>query len=237
MTVLTMIQNVADELGLSRPSSVISNSTAQVKQLLQVANREGQALAKRGRWSAMIRENTFTITAAASQGALNGTVISDSDYLYMINGTMWNRTTDMPIIGPVSSAQWQTLQAFPVTGPYQQWMIRGKNLYLDPVPTATDSAAFDYMSSSWCESAGGAGQRTWQADTDVGLLDEDLMGLGIIWRWKRRIGADYSEEFMEYERQVMTDLGRDGGAETLHLDNAQGTRQAGIVIPIGSWNV
>ena len=39
-------------------------------------------------------------------------------------------------------------------------------------------------------------------DTDVPLFDEYLVKLGIIWRWYKRNGLPYEEEFNEYEREV-----------------------------------
>lgn len=240
MSLLTLIQNVATEVGISSPSSVIGNNDTQIQQLLQLAQQEGRLLASRGRWSALTKGAAFTLSLAADQGKLqNGgtAVVSDGDFDYMTNDTMWNDTTTLPILGPVSSRQWQTLQVFPVTGPYQQFMIRGNNLFIDPVPTSADTVVFDYQSTWWCEDSGGQGQDSWQDDSDVGRLDEKLMRLGILWRWLRRKGQDYSEEFAEYERQVLDALARDGGNEVMNLSTTHTRhREAGIVVPIGSWN-
>jgi len=207
-------------------------------QILELANKEGRLLAKRNsRWSAQIRENTWTITTAADQGVMNGTVVSDADFAYLLNDTMWNRTTTLPILGAVGSIDWQTLQAFPVTGPYQQYMLRGKNLFIDPAPTSADTGAFDYMSTSWCESSGGTGQKAWAADTDVGLLDEELMQLGIIWRWLARKGLNYAEDFAVYEAAVLDSIARDGGKPKLALNGGIRHRVPGVMVPLGSWSI
>ena len=240
MSLLTIVQDATDELGINKPTSVVGATDRQVIQLLALANREGRALARRGRWSALIRENTFTMnTSSKDQGAMNGTVVSDGDYQYMLGDTMWDRTTSLPITGAVNSVSWQTLQAFPVTGPYYQFQIRDdKHLYLDPQPGSADTVAFDYFSNSWCESSGGTAQTKWVADNDVGRLSEELMTLGLIWRWLRAKGLDYAEEFMEYERSVLDELATDGGKPQLSLESRdRDYRKAGVVIPIGSWNV
>ncbi len=103
MALLGMIQKVTARIGISTPTNVIGNSDSQVAQLLALAQEEGEDLRARFQWSALVRNNTFTITLAASQGALNGTVISDGDYDYITDQTMWNRTTSLPIIGPLNS--------------------------------------------------------------------------------------------------------------------------------------
>jgi len=236
MALLGMIQKVTARIGISTPTNVIGNSDSQVAQLLALAQEEGEDLRARFQWSALVRNNTFTITLAASQGALNGTVISDGDYDYITDQTMWNRTTSLPIIGPLNSRSYQTLQAFPVTGPYQQWMLRGKNLILDPVPTSADTAAFGYYSTSFCESSGGTAQQAWAADTDEGLLNESLMTLGIRWRWLKAKGLEYAEDFATYERRVTDAMARDGGNETLSLESRdRDYRQAGIIVPITGY--
>lgn len=236
MALLGMIQDVCDDIGLNRPVQIVGSTDAQIKQMLQIANREGRSLAARTQWKSMVRENTFTLALSKNQGVVNGTVVTDSDFDYPINETMWNRTTTLPILGPLDAREYQTLQAFPVTGPYQQFRFQGGHLYIDPIPTSADTVAFEYMSTSWCESSGGTGQSEWLDDTDVGLLDEELMKLGITWRWYQRKGLEYQEDYMEYERRVINAIGREGGAPIKRLDSHdRDYRQAGIVIPIGSW--
>lgn len=236
-----MIQSVTDRLGINRPTTVVGNSDTQTRQLLAIANEEGQELAGRGRWPGLIRTNSFTLSLAANQGALNGTVISDADYDYMIPDTFWNSTTSLPITGSLDSVDWRTLQAFPVTGPYQQFMIRdGNDLYIDPVPTSADTAAFDYYSTAWCEESDGTARSDgeWGADTDVGRLPERVMALGIRWRWKKEKGLDYGQDFETYEAAVADALSRASSKEVLSLEGGKDKfRQHGIVIPIGNWNV
>jgi len=236
MALLGMIQKVTDRLGLAQPSSVIGNNNAQITQLLALANEEGEELASRYCWSALQISHTFTIALSASQGAVNGTVVTNSDFDYYINDTFWNRTTSLPILGPTDAVEWQTLQAFPVTGPYQQHRFQGKNLYLDPVPTSADTGAFEYYSTHWCEDSGATGQSSWAADDDVGRLDENLMILGIRWRWKKAKGLDYAQDYDTYEQRLNDAMARDGGKRILNLESRnRDYRQAGVVIPIGSW--
>jgi len=238
MALLGMLQRSTRMLGIPVPTSIVGNTDAQVVQLLEIANAEGEELASRYGWEDMFLENTFTQVAAASQGLMNSAVVSAGDFDYVLNDTMWNRTTSLPILGPLSPTDWQTLQAFPVTGPYQQFKIERGTLYFDPVgANATDTIAFHYKSTSWCESSGGTGQKVWAADTDVGRLDETLMRLGIIWRWKAVKGLDYQQDFDNYERRVIDSMARDGGAPRLSLGGGVRNRLPGIMVPLGSWNL
>lgn len=39
-------------------------------------------------------------------------------------------------------------------------------------------------------------------NTDIPLFDEYLVKLGIVWRWYKRNGMPYEEEFNEYQQEV-----------------------------------
>ncbi len=60
-------------------------------------------------------------------------------------------------------------------------------------------------------------QPDWAADTDVALLDEDVIELGIIWRLQHRLGLDYGEEKAEFDNRLDLLIARDGGTATLDL--------------------
>ncbi len=239
MSLLTIVERVTDRIGITKPSAVVGNTDQQIVQLLALANEEGEDLANRYLWTALIRENTFTLTTGQrDQGAVNSTVVTDGDFEHYINDTFWDRTTSLPITGPLDSMEWQTLQAFPVTGPYLQHRFQGNRLYIDPAPTAADSTAFEYKSNAWCQSSGGTRQTSWQADNDTGIIDENLMTLGLRWRWLKTKGLDYAEDYATYESRVADAMARDGGKPLLSLEaRARDYRKAGVVIPVGSWNV
>ena len=241
MALLSMIQTVCRRVGIAVPTTVVGNADNQILQLLAIADEEGEDLGSQlaSGWVSQTREATFTMVATASQGEMNGTVVANGDFRYIINETLWNRTTSLPITGPVPPAEWETLQAFPVnTSPYEQWQLRGKDFYLYPTPAGGDTMAFQYMSNSFCETSGGVGQNTWQNDDDVGLLSETLMILGIRWRWLKTKGLEYAEDFNTYERRVVDAMARDGGAKIQNLEGRDYRhREAGIIIPVGSWTV
>lgn len=235
MTLLTIVQNACNELGISAPSTVIGNADSQVKQLLALSNREGKSLAARNYegWEELITEATHTTLNQADQGTIESIAPS---YKFIIGKTLFNRTTQRPLLGELSPQEWQLLQATPTSNVYDHFRIRGGNLLIDPIPDAGETLAFEYMSELWCESSGGTAQAAWEDDTDVGRLDEELLTLGLIWRWKAMKGFSYKEEFNEYERQVADALVRNTPKPTLSLINSKSQYQPGIFIPTGNWN-
>ena len=237
MSLLTLIQSVTPRIGLPKPTAVISNTDEQIIQLLEIAQEEGEELASRFPWSKMVFQNTFTVAASQDQGLFNSTIVTAGDYDYMIPETFWNQTTTVPFQGPLSVQEWETRLALGVTGPFPAWLERAGRMYLNPTPTlGTETGAFEYKSTFWCESSGLTGQAKWAADSDIGRLDERIMSLGVIWRWKEQKGLSYGENFTKYEKRVLDAYARDGGRPIL---NSGGRRVTGpnISAPIGTWNL
>jgi hypothetical protein len=98
MTLLTICQDAAKEIGIPSPSTLIGSTDTTNIQLTAAANREGKNLVSGYDWQVLIKEELHTTLAAESQGAL--TTIA-TDFLRFSNDTMWNRTTDRKYYGQV----------------------------------------------------------------------------------------------------------------------------------------
>jgi len=234
MTFLAIIQDASDEIGLPRPVSAISSSDTQVRQLVRQAQREGQMLARRHNWTALITEATHTTVATELQGVM--TTIAPG-FKWMVNNTQWNRSQQEAIGGPLTAPDWQILQSATITGPYYDYRIQNGNLFLYPAPTAGDTIAFEFMSANWCQSSTGTGQIKWLNDTDTGVIDEELMTLGTVVRYKKAKGLGYAEDLRDYEIEVNNAIARDGGRRILKLDETYSNREPEIRAPVGSWNL
>lgn len=233
MSLLTLIQNAADRVKLSRPSSVVSSTDPNARRLLALAQQEGVELAKRHAWQKITKEQTFTSTAAAAQ---TGAIPSDFDRI--IDGTFFNRTAKRHLEGPLNSQEWQFAQAVTATTIIEAFRFRGNSILITPTPTGTSTTyAFEYVSTQWCESSGGTDQSAWAADTDTGILSEELMTLGVVWRWLKSNGSTYDEAFRTYEMQVAQAIARDGGKPTLNAGKMHSNKPRGIFVPDGNWSL
>lgn len=236
MTVLSTIQYVAGRTGVTVPLSVLGTVDPQVLQLLRLLEEEGDDLRKRGPWNGIIKEASWSTTAAEDQGAV--TTLASSGFEYIKKDTFWDRTTKLSIMGPLDDSQWQARQALTSTGPRYCWRIRGGKMLINPVPAASHTFVFEYASKYWILGADGTTYKQYfTLDTDTILLPEDLVLMGLRWRWKKEKGFDYAEDFRTYEMQVKDALGRDGGKVTLSMDGTTRKPQPGIVVPDMSWNL
>ena len=232
MTLLTFVQNSCDIIGLTRPSVVIASQDQNVRTLLALAQVEGRELLDRYSWPATQIEKTHTSLAAELQGVM--TTLAPG-FSYITSGTFWDRTLTQPLTGPLSPIEWQALKARTATGPYPSYRLFGGKLYAYPAPSAGNTWVFEYQSTYFCQSSAGANQSAWAVDTDVGVLDENLMELGIIWRFKKKNGLDYSEDFRSYEQKIANEISRAGGRRILDMANGSAAMR-GVYIPEGSWS-
>jgi len=207
-----------------------------VLQLFRLLEEEGNDLARRGDWEGITFEATHTSLAAEDQGAI--TSIATNGYRVIKNGTFWDRTNKLPVLGPLSNAEWQTLKGVGTTGPRYHFRIRGGKVLVNPTPTAGYTWAFEYISKNWILGADGTTYKQYfTLDTDTILLPEDLVLMGLRWRWKKEKGFDYAEDFRTYETQVKDALGRDGGKRTLSMDGGSHSAKPGIFVPDMSWSL
>lgn len=232
MTLLTIVQGACDRIGLARPAAVLSSSEQQVRELLALANEEGLELSRRADWQALCKEQTFTSVATETQ-----TSMLPSDFDRFVPDTFWNRSKRRPFKGPVTPQEWQEIKAWTTAPLPEIFVYRGNNILVQPVPSAGDTFAYEYVSKNWCESSGGTDQDAWAADTDVGLLPERLIILGIVWRWKSMKGLPAADDATTYDVQVRQALLRDRPYRTISMAMGSRQRRPGIAVPDGDWNL
>lgn len=238
LTLLEIIQRVCRRIGIPSPNAVVSSIDLQIVQLLALVNEEGQELATGSSvglshdWQALQLEASFTTVASESQGAISTIA---PGFKYIIGGTVWDRTRRLPVYGSTDPQSWQNFQAWGVASPFPQYRVRGGVLLLMPVPAAGDSYYFEYQSRYWCTASDGETLKSeFSSDTDIPLLDDQLIITGLIWRWKSAKGFDYAEDFRKYQMAVTNAIARD--VEHPTLDMGRGSPSTGVVVPIGSWD-
>lgn len=234
MSLLTIVQRFCSRTGLAVPATVYGTADPQIRQIMALLEEEGNDLSGRGDWNELTFQATHTTTAAEDQGDIDS--IATNGYRYIKNNTFWDRTLQEPVYGPLNDQDWQAIKAMTVTGPRYQWRIRGGHLLSNPVPTAGHTWAFEYVSWNWMTDSTGATYRQYfAADGDLPLLPEEILTLGLRWRWKKEKGFDYAEDFRTYESMVKDALGRDGGKRTLNMGGDGEGKTPRVFLPAGSW--
>ncbi len=223
MTLLTICETAADETGLSRPSSVISNTNTTARQLLRYAIRTGRDLVKAHHPYLTKVGNLTTVSSQQSYDFEDDMSITDFDHF--VPSTQWDQSDSRRLI-PVSPNEWQEYQSGLATVSLNtRFRLRGKgrSLLLHETPTSAVTIQFEYISKNYCLSNAAAEQSVWTADNDTGVLDEELFEFGVIWRQLRRMGLSYSSEYSEYKSAIQQDLSRTRIAKRLSADGRTST--------------
>ena len=215
MSLLTICQDAANEVGVPSPSTVVGSTDTTNIQLLAAANREGKNLVAGYDWQTLIKEEAHTTLAAESQGDMSTIA---TDFLRFSNDTMWNRTTDRKYYGPLNNAQWQRLKASVSSGITNYFRIRGNALLFHPAPPAGESVFFEYIGKNWVITSGSSANATsFAADANTTVLDEDLITLGVIWRFLKQKGLPYDNQFQEYRLKLSEKQSKDGAKQIIRM--------------------
>ena len=228
MSLLSIVQDACDDIGFPAPDSVVGNSEA--SQYFRLLNREGEALS-RWPWEILVKEELTTMVAGDQDYAL------PSDYRYIIPTTQWSRDDQRNLIW-INSQEWQFFKGWTtVNSLNRRARIRNNQLEFEQEVLAGDAGkiiAYEYVSKFWSQTSGSVAQQKFTMDTDTGLLDEELLTLGLIWRIKKAKGLDWQPDFQEYQLQVDLAKARDGGMRNMRM-NENVMSHLGVNTPEGNY--
>lgn len=236
MALLNICQSIVTKVISNRPTVALSSSDPKVQQAIEYINEAGQELAARYTWQVLTNEKTFNTIAAESQGTILS--LTDPNFAFILNNIMWNRSQRRPVFGPRSPGEWQNLKATFMQGPWVQFRIRQNQLLFIPAPAAGQQIAFEWISKGWVSNAAGSVfAPSFAADDDVSLLDERVLALDALWRFKRANKLSYDEDYDKAEDAIKDLICRDGTKATLYLGGTTMDIWPGTVVPAGNWTL
>jgi len=182
MTLLTICQGLALNVGLESPTAVVTSSLREWAEAVQFANEAGEELARRVDWGVLHATTTLTGDGTNKVFTLTGSRLDAGVTVKTSTG----------YVRPLTQAEWNTLTATQGTPRY--FLLQGAILTLWPYLANAATVSVGYISKSWASSGA-----TFVADTDTALIDEGLLLKGLIVRWRRQKGMDYADQEAEYE--------------------------------------
>jgi hypothetical protein len=235
MTALTVAQRIADEVGIPRPGTLTGTTDQNARRLLAMINASGRRIMRRHDWRVLQKEATFTTVSGYDQGTLTS-LASDIDRARIVADTMWNRTQNDQIIGPVTPEEYQDEQSGVSASVVDRYYLRGTHLFLLPSATAGETVAFEYISKYWAQDTNGSGIDIISADTDDLLIDEELVILDACWRYNRAGGFEWEAQQLELEAMLKQAIAVDRPGKRLHLGMSRGLIPGQVRYPDGDWS-
>ena len=148
-TFAAVVSQAAIEMGLK--SAAISDpfivTDPNILQLNALLNALGLDLARRYQWTHLQKEHAFYTEANVSLYEM------PSDFLRLLDGTVWNRTDALPVPEGATPAQWQAMKSGTVVPIFQVSRIFGNLTQIHPVPSSAQIVAYEYQSGFWLTDA------------------------------------------------------------------------------------
>jgi len=193
LTLLTISQAVAKNIGIEPPQSIQSTNPDAVK-LVQFINEAGSELARRVDWNALTRRHQITGVGVDQEYALA------PDHDRFADG-MCVSADGYPIRGGLSADEWFSLT--PVDG--MPRFFRSANMMISfyPYPMLGQDIFVSYQSKNWAKDASGDAKPVMDTDGDESFLPDELLQRGAIWRFLRHLGRDFSDYLAEYEAAIV----------------------------------
>lgn len=236
MNILAIIREFCGRKGLPRPTLIIGNEDPSIIQMLGLCNAVIEDLADRGAWQVGTFSTTFTTVATEAQGTMR--TLFPYGYKALVNNSMYNQTTRLPVEGPISAVEWEAYKALPTGRIFPRYRIFQDQLWMQPAPVAGQTVGVEYESLyliTNTTSGVTVPVKYFTTDLDDFKLNEAILINGLSWMWASEKGLAYAETFSKYETLVVNALGRDGGAAALNLMGEDNRRRPGILVPSGNW--
>jgi hypothetical protein len=234
MSLLTITQSLTIKVLSSKPTVAAASTDPKTIQAIEYINEAGQELGSRYNWQALTNESSFVTLAAEVQGTIQA--IAGAGFSFIVNESMWNRTQRRPLFGPKSSSEWQNLKARFSSGPWISYRIRGNQLLFFPIPAAGQSVFFEWCTKFWAtDILGSTPKSSFTVDTDVALLDERVITLDALWRFKRANKLSYDEDYQKAQDAINDLIVRDGSKPRLNLQGPPAEFGPGIFVSAGNW--
>lgn len=238
-------------------STTISNIPSTVGIEANTFAVEGNGLVTSTRVVEVLSATSVRIDQQATETAVGvdlifarDTYAMPSTFKWFLNRTMWDRTNQWELIGPISPQidEWER-SGIVTTGPRRRWRQVGTtvgssttNMWrLWPPPTASGSypatLIFEYEADTWARTAAGEATQTLASDDDYPVIDAQAIILDTKWRLWQAKGFQYAAMQAEAIDYISRLSARDGGAPEVSLAKPMRTQVliSTDQVPDGFW--
>lgn len=213
MSILTIVQRAMVACGLDQPSSALANTDQTVQQFITHSLMEGESLLRDFDWKELIVQASLTGDGTSTNFDL------PSDWERWAAGQVFFKENDTSEhYRRVTQEQFNYLTASDVLPTYPVWRMIGTQVQFLPALPSGDVLRCEYISTHWIMNADLDTRRlSWAADTDVSLIPERLITLGIIWRFKQARGFPFADDLAIYQAELQKVKGNEAGSENINL--------------------
>lgn len=195
------VSDILKSMTLSVPVSISGSTDPTTRLLWFLLGEEGQKiLSEYQEWQMLTRVYTLTMTPGVTEYDL------PADFQNFIDDTGWNMSARIPLLGPMTTQQWQLLQARQLGGTTLrlQYIIRGDKLVFYFAPTDSQTISIAYKGRGWVQDADDPLEfkDRPEEDNDIILFDPLLIKAALKNRWRIEKGFDTITSQQEYDNAL-----------------------------------
>ncbi len=212
------VTNIPSTAGLDRTYALSSIGSPQAQRITSVSSSTSVLLDM---------EQTADATGTTLTFAKDTYDIPE-DFDRYIGNTWWDRTNHWRLLGPDSPQMRQYIRSgIFATGPRVRWTQVGRRpaawvMWPPPFgtngPQVPDALVWEYVSENWVLKSDDTTAPFFTADTDVPLIDPELIIMGVKWRMWQIKGFEYASMQQEYIDAVSAKFASDGGIPDVYLN-------------------
>jgi hypothetical protein len=233
-TAVDILKQVAGELGLSRPATIVGIEDIQSVQLLSLMNAAGNELVVYYPWAQFSKEWVWNTVEGQGDYPL------PDDWSYFRDQTQWDQTNRWPLLGPKSPQEWAWLKGSLVAAlPRQRFRVADGKFKLWPVPGSSDQTmSMEYIVKYWVKTNSSQVKDMVNQDSDIVLFNPWLMIKFIKLKFYELKGFPTGGVQGDFMRIFTSLTGKDVGAKILSLAPRHTSEYLGPwSVPDGSWDV
>lgn len=217
-SILEICREVADITATQRPTDLFDANIQHNAIFLSVAKSALDSLMRYGDWQDLTKEASILTVKNKTVYPIDNIV---GDFYCLLNNTIWIKDTSEKVVGAITPEQWMKEKYFGCEDIDIKFKIQNNAFKFLTPPPANMRIVFQYRSNAVCLDALSYEEKpSLTKNTDIPIFDAHLVKLGIIWRWLKRNGMDYTEEFNEYELELKKKFGT--GLATQDIDLSGG---------------
>lgn len=233
--ILTIAKEAANQCAVQAPTTLVNPTTQNDQLFASVVNSTLDSLMRHANWQALEREGVLY----TNEGQKNYPLDSIAPDIYaIISGSLWEKGSMRSVIGGMTQESWRQHKQYhiPVVDIY--FKIQNNMIMFLRNPDCME-IHFSYRSNAVVMDVKTAEPKTSiSKDTDIPIFDEYLVKLGIIWRWLKRSGLDFTEEYNEYIHELNKSYALAKSAGEINLAHVEGeiTLNEGIIADVYAQN-
>jgi hypothetical protein len=206
-TIKEMLNQTLSETGFKQEQAFATSQTTEGQTMLALANREVNTLQKET-WQELTRTMLLPLTTATEYDL-------PDDYRQFVFDTAWATNQEYKADFPVIPEGWAYLQSQDVaTGfVYRIRIINNQIQIYNPQDGAELYA--EYISKYAVSSGTGQAKERFTADDDTFGLNDDLMIMGVKWRFNKLKGMEWQADFAEWKKMYKSERATNISAQTL----------------------